>query len=292
MLELVRGRRWLSGSVKGPIPIDEALPIAKQIAEALEAAHEAGVIHRDLKPANIKVREDGTVKVMDFGLAKALDPNPQGDPSQSPTLTAAATQMGVIMGTAAYMSPEQARGKPVDKRADIWSFGVVLYEMLTGQRAFQGEDVSLTLASVMKSDVKVTTLPRDLPPNVRTVLRRCLEKDVSQRIRDIGDVRLAMAGAFETTGSALLEPTVAPTLQVWQRPVVVLAAVVTTGLVCGLAVWSLMRPGPRAVSRFEIPLRAEEILTGPGRHMVALSPDGRQIVYTTATAWRSGHSIR
>ena len=159
--------------------------------------------------ANIKVREDGTVKVLDFGLAKALDPNPTGDPSQSPTLTAAATQMGVIMGTAAYMSPEQARGKPVDKRADIWSFGVVLYEMLTGQRAFQGEDVSLTLASVMKSDVNVTTLPPDLPANVRTVLRRCLEKDASQRIRDIGDVRLAMAGAFgQLAEAASLEGTV------------------------------------------------------------------------------------
>ncbi len=175
VLELVEGPTLAERISKGPIPLDEALPIAKQIAEALEAAHEAGVIHRDLKPANIKVREDGTVKVLDFGLAKALDPNPTGDPSQSPTLTAAATQMGVIMGTAAYMSPEQARGKPVDKRADIWSFGVVLYEMLTGQRAFQGEDVSLTLASVMKSDIKVTTLPPDLPANLRTVLRRCLD---------------------------------------------------------------------------------------------------------------------
>ena len=162
---------------KGPIPLDEALPIAKQIAEALEAAHEAGVIHRDLKPANIKVREDGTVKVLDFGLAKALDTAPAGDPSQSPTLTAAATQMGVIMGTAAYMSPEQARGKTVNERADIWSFGVVLYEMLTGSRPFQGEDVSLTLASVMKSDVNVRLLPTDLPETLRTVVRQCLQKN-------------------------------------------------------------------------------------------------------------------
>ena len=149
VLEYIEGPTLADRIAQGPIPVDEALPIARQIAEALEAAHEHGVIHRDLKPANIKVRPDGTVKVLDFGLAKALDTTPEGDPSQSPTLTAAATQMGVIMGTAAYMSPEQARGKPVDKRADIWAFGVVLYEMLAGARPFQGEDVSLTLASVM-----------------------------------------------------------------------------------------------------------------------------------------------
>ena len=194
VLELVEGPTLADRIAQRPIPVEEALPIAKQIAEALEAAHEQGVIHRDLKPANIKVRPDGTVKVLDFGLAKALDTTPEGDPSQSPTLTAAATQMGVILGTAAYMSPEQARGKPVDRRADIWAFGVVVYEMLTGARPFQGEDVSLTLASVMKSDVDVKTLPPDLPETLRTVLRRCLEKDPLQRIRDMGDVRLAMAG--------------------------------------------------------------------------------------------------
>ncbi len=218
VLELVEGPTLADRIKQGPIPLDEALPIAKQIAEALEAAHEAGVIHRDLKPANIKVRDDGTVKVLDFGLAKALDPSPTGDPSQSPTLTAAATQMGVIMGTAAYMSPEQARGKTVDKRADIWAFGCVLYEMLTGQMAFQGEDVSLTLASVMKSDLNVTRLPPDVPATVRTVLRRCLEKDPKQRVHDIADVRLAMAGAFETRVSAPSEPVVTPQLQIWQRP--------------------------------------------------------------------------
>ena len=139
VLELVEGPTLADRISKGPIPVDEALPIAKQIAEALEAAHEAGVIHRDLKPANIKVRQDGTVKVLDFGLAKAMDTAPEGDPNESPTLTAAATQMGVIMGTAAYMSPEQARGKPVDKRSDIWAFGCVLYEMITGRRAFTGD---------------------------------------------------------------------------------------------------------------------------------------------------------
>ena len=153
VLELVEGPTLADQIAKGPIRLDEALPIAKQIAEALEAAHEAGVIHRDLKPANIKVREDGTVKVLDFGLATALDTTPEGDPSQSPILTAAATQMGVILGTAAYMSLEQARGKPVDQRADIWAFGVVLNEMLTGRRAFVGDSASETIAAVLTADV-------------------------------------------------------------------------------------------------------------------------------------------
>ena len=156
--------------------------------------------------------DDGTVKVLDFGLAKALDQNPTSGPSQSPTLTAAATQMGVIMGTAAYMSPEQARGDVVDKRADIWAFGFVLYEMLNGHRAFQGEDVSLRLVSVMKSNLNVKTLPPDVPTTVRTVLRRCLEKDPRERVRDIGDVRLAMKGAFDTTANSAPEPSVAPSL--------------------------------------------------------------------------------
>ena len=179
------------------MPIEDALPVARQIAEALEAAHEAGVIHRDLKPANIKMREDGTVKVLDFGLAKALDPNPEGDPSQSPTLTAAATQMGVIMGTAAYMSPEQASGQAVDKRADIWAFGVVLYEMLTGTRPFVGDDVSKTLAHVIAIDPDWNALPKNVPPGLAAVLRRCLAKNQKLRVHDIADVRLALEGAFE-----------------------------------------------------------------------------------------------
>ena len=166
VLELVEGPTLADRIAKGPIPLDEALPIAKQIAEALEAAHEAGVIHRDLKPANIKVRDDGTVKVLDFGLAKALDPNPTGDPSQSPTLTAAATQMGVILGTASYMSPEQARGKPVNKRADIWAFGTVLFEMLSATRSFPGTDVSEVVAAVIRAEPDWSALPRTTPPEV------------------------------------------------------------------------------------------------------------------------------
>ena len=181
VLELVEGPTLADRIKQGLIPLDEALPIAKQIAEALEAAHEAGVIHRDLKPANIKVRDDGTVKVLDFGLAKALDPTPEGDPSQSPTLTAAATQMGVIMGTAAYMSPEQARGKTVDKRADIWSFGVVLYEMLTGQSRFPAR-TSRRRWRGWSSEILIGAhcrprCPRRLP---------CSSNVVSRRIRSSG----------------------------------------------------------------------------------------------------------
>ena len=280
VLELVEGPTLADRIAKGPIPLDEALPIAKQIAEALEAAHEAGVIHRDLKPANIKVREDGTVKVLDFGLAKALDPNPEGDPSQSPTLTAAATQMGVIMGTAAYMSPEQARGKVVDKRADIWAFGAVLYEMLTSRRAFAGEDVSLTLAEVMKSDPDLDALPPETSPALRMALRLCFEKEPRTRIRDIGDVRLAMKGAFETTVSAPTEPAVVPTPPVWQRPASITIAVLASLAVGGFAVWNLTRPAPPRVARFPIPLAADQRFTSSSRPLVAVSPDGSHVVYT------------
>ena len=280
VLELVEGPTLADRIGQGPIPVDDALPIAKQIAEALEAAHEAGVIHRDLKPANIKVKADGTVKVLDFGLAKALDTSPDADPSQSPTLTAAATQMGVIMGTAAYMSPEQARGKPVDKRADIWAFGVVLFEMLTGQRAFEGEDVSLTLASVMKSDVDATRLPYDLPANVRTVLRRCLEKDPSQRVRDIGDVRLAMEGAFMSAGRRPSTDANARSVQVWQRPVPLVLAGLALLAIGGVAMWGLMRPAPApagTVTRFPFILPEGDVIDFVDG--MALSPDGRTLVY-------------
>ena len=280
VLELVEGPTLADRIAQGPIPVDEALPIAKQIAEALEAAHEAGVIHRDLKPANIKVKEDGTVKVLDFGLAKALDTTPEGDPSQSPTLTAAATQMGMIMGTAAYMSPEQARGKTVDKRADIWAFGVVLYEMLTGTRPFQGEDVSLTLASVMKSDVNVQTLPHDIPATMRTVLRRCLEKDPRERLRDIGDVRLAMRGAFETTVTAA-ELTSTQPARWWLTLPVAVAAFFVGGIVTGIAVWTLTRAAPATprVTRASIALPPGALSTFGNHYRIALSPDSNHLAY-------------
>ena len=172
VLELVEGPTLADRIKQGAIPIDEALPIAKQIADALEAAHEQGVIHRDLKPANVKVKADGMVKVLDFGLAKALEPEAGGDPSQSPTMTAAASRMGMIMGTATYMSPEQAKGTTADRRADVWAFGVVLYEMLTGKRLFEGATVSDTLAAVLRAEPDWDVLPRDTPTAVRRLLSR------------------------------------------------------------------------------------------------------------------------
>jgi serine/threonine protein kinase len=186
VMELVEGDDLSQRIARGAMPLDEALPIAKQIAEALETAHERGIIHRDLKPANIKVRADGAVKVLDFGLAKAIDPAGASgvNVANSPTLTAHATALGMIMGTAAYMAPEQAKGRPVDTRADIWAFGCVLYEMLTGRRAFEGEDVSSILAAVIQSEPRWDSVPA----NVRRLLESCLEKDPRRRLRDIGDV--------------------------------------------------------------------------------------------------------
>ena len=195
VMELVEGEDLSQRITRGAVPLAEALPIGKQIAEALEAAHEQGIIHRDLKPANIKVRGDGTVKVLDFGLAKAMDPAgaSSAEAMNSPTLTARATEMGMILGTAAYMAPEQAKGKSVDKRADIWAFGVVLYEMLTGRRAFTGDDVSETLASVLKDTPPMDALPPGTPPRLTRLIARCLDRDLKTRLRDIGEARIEIA---------------------------------------------------------------------------------------------------
>ena len=296
VLELVEGPTLADRIKQGPIPVDEALPIAKQIAEALEAAHEAGVIHRDLKPANIKVREDGTVKVLDFGLAKAMQPD-ASDPnmSQSPTisLTGAATQMGMVIGTAAYMAPEQASGKVVDKRADVWALGAVLYEMLTGARPFVGDDVSKTLAHVIAIDPDWSTLPKALPPVLNNFLRGCLEKDPRKRIRDIGDVRLAMEGAFDTTVSAPAEPVALPQPQVWQRPAFLALAALVLVAATGVAVWTAIRPALSPVVRFTLAHDEEpQLFIATRSPDVAISPGGEHIAYMAGVNGLGAEQLR
>ena len=284
VLEYVEGPTLQDRIAKGPIPLDEALPIARQIAEALEAAHEQGIIHRDLKPANVKVKTDGTVKVLDFGLAKALQPELSDlDAANSPTMTmtAAATKMGVIMGTAAYMSPEQASGKTVDKR-DIWAFGVVLFEMLTGQGLFTGKTVSDTLALVLTKEPDWASLPSTTPAALQRLLHRCLKKEPKQRLGYIGDARLDIDDARAAPGSETTEaaPIAQPAL--WQRPLpalLVLAAVVG---ISGLVGWSLTSPSESVpVVRMSIPLGVNERFVGQTFSLTAISPDGSRIVYPT-----------
>ena len=285
VMELVEGEDLSQLIARGPMPAAVAVPLARQIAEALEAAHEQGIVHRDLKPANIKVRPDGTVKVLDFGLAKAMAPVAAMSPgvSMSPTITTPAmTQMGVMMGTAAYMSPEQAKGREADKRSDVWAFGAVLYEMLTGRRAFDGEDMSDTLASVLKSDPEWADLPAEVPPAVRTLIRRCLAKDRRQRVADISAAKFILSelgnvGASATT-SAL--PVAAAPQSHWRTLAVAAAAAVLTAIVIGAGVWAL-RPTPSTplVTQFAFTLPEGQSFTGVGRQLVAISPDGTKVVY-------------
>jgi serine/threonine protein kinase/Tol biopolymer transport system component len=281
VMELVEGPTLADRLAQGPLPVDEALPIAKQIADALEAAHEQGIIHRDLKPANIKVRDDGTVKVLDFGLAKALEPPSAAgsDATASPTITSPAlmTGVGVLLGTAAYMSPEQAKGKPADKRSDIWAFGCVLYEMLTGKRAFHGEDVSDTLAAVLRSEPDWTTLPPNVSPGIVALTRGCLHKDRRRRIADISTARFVIDdGSYP----AAVAPT--PRAPWMRRSALALMALAAVALIGSYATWMFTtRPPPSLpLTRFAIPLPPGERFTSVGRHLVALSPDGHHIVYS------------
>jgi eukaryotic-like serine/threonine-protein kinase len=275
VMELVEGPTLADRIAQGAVPLDDALTIAKQIAEALEAAHGQGIIHRDLKPANIKVRPDGFVKVLDFGLAKAMEPVGSGaSVSLSPTITSPAmTHAGIILGTAAYMSPEQARGKSVDKRTDIWAFGCVLYELLTGRRAFGGDEVSDVLASILLREPDLAALPAVAPPSIRRLLRRCLEKDQSERLRDIGDARIEIRDALsradaETAGVA--RAGAARHNRPWLAALGAVLAVAFT--------ISVVRPfGPSSVAN---EMRVE--ITTPPTLMVAsvaISPDGRAIAY-------------
>lgn len=284
VLELVAGPTLADRLRSGPMPLDESLAVARQIAEAIESAHEKGIVHRDLKPANIKLTLEGQVKVLDFGLAKALetDAAPSSPSvSRSPTITHMMTEASVILGTAGYMSPEQARGQAVDKRADIWAFGVILFEMLAGGFLFIEGTVSDTLASVLKSEPRWTNLPEGTPAGVRTLLRRCLQRDPRQRLRDIGDARIALdealASSTETVSTAT--PATRP-----RRGILPLAAVGAVALVLGGAIAWLAKPAPLAPvphRKFTLPL---DVANAGDATSVdpAISPDGRSIAYTIA----------
>jgi hypothetical protein len=260
--------------------LDEALPIARQIAEALEAAHAAGVIHRDLKPANIKVRPDGTVKVLDFGLAKAFDSTgaSAGEAANSPTLTARGTQLGMLLGTCAYMAPEQARSKPVDKRADLWAFGCVLFEMLTGRQAFTGETVTDILASVVRAEPDWSSLPPGTPRPILTLLRRCLAKDPTQRLADASTARLEIDDAQRDPADAASAASVAPAPRGREPLAWILAAAMTLVALAAVVV-SFRRSAPAAVSAPEVRFEIDEAV-GDG----VVSPDGTAIIYRAGAA--------
>jgi Tol biopolymer transport system component len=282
VMEFVEGVTLAQRLTQGPLPLDEAIPIARQIADALEAAHEKGIIHRDLKPANIAFTADGQVKVLDFGLAKALEPEGGSDPSHSPTLTMRGTQAGVILGTAAYMSPEQARGRAADKRTDVWAFGCVLYEMLTAKRAFDGEDVTDTIAAVVRGEPDWNALPGDVPAQIRLLIMRCLVKDRKQRISDIGVARFLMAETIPAPHTPAAVAAIPHPRASRKR----LTLATSAGLLVGVAltaigVWAASRlvpPPPAQPMRFAITLPQPLTLQGVDRD-IAISPAGTHIVY-------------
>jgi Tol biopolymer transport system component len=274
VMELVAGPTLAERIAEGPIPPAETMDIAVQIAAALEAAHDRGIVHRDLKPANVIVRADGAVKVLDFGIAKPIGPSAA---SGTPAATPAVTQTGVILGTASYMSPEQARGKFVDQRTDIWAFGCLLFEMLTGQPAFGGEDVMLTLARVLANDTDLDSIPAAISPAVRHTIKLCLEKDPRKRLHHIGDVRLALAGAFESPiPAAAISGGRAP---LRRRAIAPAAALMLGALFAGTAVWLVRAPAPGAIDRFVHPLPDGRPFDRPFYNPIAVSRDGRSFVF-------------
>jgi serine/threonine-protein kinase len=276
VLELVEGETLAQRIARGPIPIDEALPIAKQIAEGLEAAHEKGIIHRDLKPANIKLTPDGKVKILDFGLAKAYSPDAAANLSV-PTLSVMATNAGIILGTAAYMSPEQAKGLDVDRRTDIFAFGCVLYEMLTGKFAFHGDTTTDTLAAVIRGEPDWSLLPVETPPALRALLRRCLQKEARQRLRDIGDARIALEDLVAGKSVDVVGAGPAPASHIGYPVALAIGLAVLT--IAVVATW-ILKPSPepaRPVVRFKIDLPlGQSLVTGPA---LALSADGSLLAY-------------
>jgi eukaryotic-like serine/threonine-protein kinase len=287
VLELIDGPTLADRIAHEPIPLDEALPIARQMAEALEAAHEQGIVHRDLKPANIAVRPDGTVKILDFGLAEVLqlDAAARGDRTPSATMQSPASAPAVvILGTAAYMSPEQAKGRPADKRSDIWAFGAVLYEMLSGRRAFQGEGTSEVMAAAITQELDWNALPVSTPAPLRSLVARCLERDVKRRLRDIGEARIVL----DDLSAAAVEGeswSVAGSVWRWRRRIAVALLAIATAALAALAAWQL-KPAPlRGVTRFPLTLPDGQVFSrGIGRHSIALSRDGTQLVYSGVPA--------
>ncbi|MEX2273263.1 MAG: protein kinase [Vicinamibacterales bacterium] len=279
VLELIEGDTLAARLRRGPVPIDEALGITRQILEALEAAHEKGICHRDLKPANVKLTAEGVVKVLDFGLAKFLQSSPAaGNLTHSPTLSVAGTYPGVILGTAGYMSPEQAKGYEADHRSDLFSVGCILYELLTGRQAFEGETASEILAGVLKSDVDMTALPPRLNPRIVDLLRRCLEKNPKKRWHAAADVRVEVESL--TGRSSIIEeaPRMIPRSR-WQRAWPIAATAIVTAMAGAAAAW-LLKPVPaRTITRFTITLPEERQFTNTGRQLIALSPDGENLVY-------------
>ena len=275
-MELVEGETLAQRIKKSPLPADEALEVCRQIAEGLEAAHEKSIVHRDLKPSNIKLTPEGKVKILDFGLARAfLDKSPVEVVADSPTITAEMTQPGVILGTAAYMSPEQAKGKQVDKRADIWAFGCILFECLTGKTAFPGETITEVLAAVLKNDPDWDALPKDLPENIRTLLGRCLQKDRNLRTHDIADARIELTGSASATALAVQLP-----IRARRIPAIPwILAFLSTAILIAFVVLSGLRqaPPPGSVRRFSVPI-------GPAKSLLnttlAISPDGTGLAYT------------
>ena len=284
VLELVEGETLADRIARGPIPIDEALPIARQICEALEAAHEQGIIHRDLKPANIKITPDGVVKVLDFGLAKLTDPAhaPASDRSMSPTITSPAmmTGVGVMLGTAAYMSPEQAKGRPADKRSDLWAFGCVLFEMVTGRRPFDGEDVTDVMVAVLSKEPDWTALPARVPGPIRALIRRCLEKDRKRRLDSAAAARLEIEDALSPTTATATETHPSTS----RRGALMLSLGLSAGLIAAVGAYMLgtnasrAASAPPAVTRFVIQPPAGTQIIATHRE-VAVSADGRQVAF-------------
>ena len=280
VLELVDGDTLADRLRRGPLAVEEALRITAQILEALEVAHERGICHRDLKPANVKLTADGAVKVLDFGLAKFLQNTAAtNNLTNSPTLSLGGTIPGVILGTAAYMSPEQAKGLEADHRSDLFSVGCVLYELLTGRQAFEGETTSDILAAVLKSDVDFTRLPPRLNPRLVEVLRRCLEKNPKKRWHAAADVRAEIESAITQPFVADSPSTAIAAPSLWKLAAALCAAALVAGIAAGYAAWTLKPESPHSVTRFAVPLPEGRQFTNTGRQLIALSPDGSRMIY-------------